>query len=228
VSPISVLEAQQELSRVVEESGPFDGCLGFCGGASIAAQLIISDLLDHPDKLASERPFRFAVFVNGATPFRVFRLGDEDVLPEKGPAHEMISEAENLLLRPSAVRKRGEVSEDQRLSHEQLKQLIDRFETRTLANGQSFISDGEYGMYRYNLNDNGGMPIIPFPTLHIRDPSEDLVGDVDHGMNLWKLCDPRLVREFHHTYGHDFPRGRREMKKISQLIRQTAQDAISI
>ncbi|KAH9904011.1 hypothetical protein F4778DRAFT_76876 [Xylariomycetidae sp. FL2044] len=240
VSPVSLLEAQRELERIVEESGPFDGCLGFCGGASIAAQLIIGDLLAHPDKPASERPFRFAVFINGATPFRAFRLDDPDadVDPERrGPAHAMIAEARSLLLRPSAVRQKGGDAgaaaaveeEEQRLSREVLERLIDRFETRYLRGGQSFISDGEYGMYRYSsAADNGGAPIIGFPTLHVRDPSEDLVGDVDHGLNLWRLCDPARAREFHHAYGHDFPRGRREIRKISQLIRETAQDALII
>ena len=222
----TVVRAEEDLLSLIEDEGPFDGCLGFCGGAMIAGQIILQDFLKYPDKQPSERPFRFAVFINGATPIRVFNLEDEELRPDVGPPHAIVAEAESILLRPSATRKKDEMSDEERIGYETLRELIGRFETRYLKNGQSFISDGEYGMYRYNLDDNGGKPIITIPTLHIRDPSEDLVGEVDHGMNLWQLCDPAFAKEFHHTYGHDFPRGRREMKKISQLIRETAQDSM--
>ena len=153
-------------------------------------------------------------------------MSDEEIRPEVGPPHDIVAEAESILLRPSATRKKDEMSDEERIGYEKLRELISRFETRYLEGGQSFISDGEYGMYRYNLDDNAGKPIITVPTLHIRDPSEDLVGEVDHGLNLWKLCDPAFAKEFHHSYGHDFPRGTREMKKISQLIRDTAQESM--
>ncbi|KAG9242828.1 hypothetical protein BJ878DRAFT_543891 [Calycina marina] len=79
ISSESVIQAEQELSRITQENDPFDGYLGFCGGASIAAQVMMRDLLAHP--------------------------------------------------------------EEERLSHEVLRGLIDPFETRYLANGQSFISE---------------------------------------------------------------------------------------
>jgi hypothetical protein len=227
VSPPSILQAENELFEIIEKEGPFDGVLGFSGGGGLAAQLVVSDLFRHPNKLPSERPFRFAIFINGTTPFRVFKLEDEDVLPGPETEDGMVSEARRILLRSSAVRKKAEISDEDRLGHDAMLSLIDGFETRTLRNGKSFLSDGSYGIYRYGLDDNGGEALIRIPTLHIRDPGEDEY-EVDQGINLLKLCEPSFVREFHHSYGHDFPRGRREIKQISQLIRETAQDSLYI
>ncbi|KAL9122565.1 MAG: hypothetical protein Q9187_000879 [Circinaria calcarea] len=227
ISPASIRQAEEELFEIIENEGPFDGVLGYSGGAGLAAQLIVRDLIENPKKLLSERPFRFAVFINGTTPFRIFRVKDEDILPGAGPAHDMIAEANRVLMRSSAVRKKEEVSDEDRMSHDAMLALIDGFETRTLRNGTTFISNGEYGIYRHSPDESNGEPLIRIPTLHIRDPGED-EDDVNHGLNLLKLCDPTLVREFQHTYGHDFPRGRKEMKQISQLVRDIAQDSFYI
>ncbi|KAI1505138.1 serine hydrolase FSH [Biscogniauxia marginata] len=227
ISPPSILQTEEELFEIIERDGPFDGVLGFSGGAGLAAQLIVRDLFKHPEKQPSERPFRFAIFFNGTTPFNIFRVDEADVLPEREPAHDMIAEAHKVLMRSSAVRKKEEISDEDRQGHDTMLSLIDKFETRTLRTGQSFISDGTYGIYRYSVADNNGEPLIRIPTLHVRDPGED-EDDVNHGLNLLKICDPAFVREFNHTYGHDFPRGRREIKAISQLIRDTAQDSLYI
>lgn len=212
---------------IIEDEGPFDGVLGYSGGAGLAAQLIIRDQERYPDKLPSERPFRFAIFFNGTTPFRIFKVDEENVLPGEQSADSMIAEARQVLMRSSAVRKKEEISDEDRQGHDTMLGLIDRFTTRTLATGQQFISDGTYGIYRYSLHDNGGDPLIRIPTLHVRDPGED-EDDVNHGLNLLGICDPAHVREFNHQYGHDFPRGRKEIKAISQLIRDTAQDSLYV
>ena len=63
----TVVRAEHDLLEPIEEEGPFDGCLGFCCGAMIAVQIMLQDFLRFPDKQPSERPFRFAIFINGAT-----------------------------------------------------------------------------------------------------------------------------------------------------------------
>jgi hypothetical protein len=40
------------------------------------------------------------------------------------------------------------------------------------------------------------------------------------------FCDARLRREYHHSYGHEFPRGYSEMKETARLMRDLA-DAVS-
>ena len=158
---------------------------------------------------------------------RVFPLSDEEIRPEVGPASRYSRGGGEHPSPPICYSKEGnEMSDEERIGYEKLREFTSRFETRYLEGRQSFISDGDYGIYRYNPNDNARKPIITVPTLHIRDPSKNLVREVDHGLNLWKLCDPVFAKEFHHSYGHDFPRGRREMKKISQLIRDTAQESM--
>jgi hypothetical protein len=227
ISAASIAQTETELLDIVEAEGPFDGVLGYSSGAGLAAQLIVRDQERYPNKMPSERPFRFAIFFNGTTPFRIFKVDEESILPGELPTDSMIAEAHKVLMRSSAVRKKEEISDEDRQGHDTMLALIDRFTTHTLATGQQFISDGTYGMYRYSKQGNGGEPLISIPTLHVRDPGEDQ-DDVNHGLNLLGICDPAFVREFNHSYGHDFPRGRKEIKTISQLIRDTAQDSLFI
>lgn len=94
-------------------------------------------------------------------------------------------------------------------------------QTRLLADGTPFLTDGVFGMTRFDPALHG--TLIDIPTLHVRCADD---GDVHStGKQLLKLCDPGQVREFHHQYGHDFPRGHVQMKKIAQLIRETAEAA---
>ena len=66
--------------------------------------------------------------------------------------------------------------------------------------------------------------MIDIPTLHIRSTDEDEV-DPHHGLHLLRLCDRSMAKEYHHAYGHDFPRGRKEMKEIARMIREMAEES---
>lgn len=88
-------------------------------------------------------------------------------------------------------------------------------DTRILADGTPFFSDGVYGMSRYDVRFHG--TLIDFPTLHIRCPEgEDIHSNGEHTL---ALCDPENAQEIHHTFGHDFPRGHQLLKHISQSFR---------
>ena len=103
--------------------------------------------------------------------------------------------------------------------------MLKSYQGKTLADGTPFISDGRYGLCRFEVAESGeGEPLIEIPTLHVRSLEEDLE-DPHHGLHLLGLCERENAREFHHAHGHDFPRGRLEMKKISGLIRELAEDA---
>ncbi|KAL5349426.1 hypothetical protein ACLOAV_005717 [Pseudogymnoascus australis] len=228
LSPSSIIEAENDILRITEEEGPFDGVLGYSGGAALASQIIIRDAIAHPFKSPNEFPFRFAIFINGASPLRAFRLsgpadclGDGTTNPE-----DLIKEAEGMFLRASATRKKNGVNDEDQPDREAMLRALASFKGHVLDDGTPFLTDGEYGLTRWNarteiVKDKGEI-LISIPTLHIRNPAEE---DMHHGEHLLTMCEPGLRREYHHGYGHDFPRGRREMKKIAELIRETAERA---
>lgn len=128
-----------------------------------------------------------------------------------------------MFMRPSALRHKDGVTEEDQADHASMLALLNACEGRVLRDGTAFISNGEYGLCRYEVREDEE-PLIEIPTLHIRSTEED-IEDPHHGLHLLSLCNRKNAREFHHGHGHDFPRGRYEMKKISQLIRQVAEEA---
>ncbi|KAI9732731.1 MAG: hypothetical protein M1818_007465 [Claussenomyces sp. TS43310] len=218
--PSSILQTEDELLELIENEGPFDGVLGYSGGASLAAQIIIRDAQQHPYKLPHERPFRFAIFINGASPLHVFSLADVELQDGDVDVSNLIHEAESMFLRPSAVRKKAGVSEEDQPDVNEMLALLAALKGKRLADGTPFLTDGVHGLTRYNALHQD--ILIDMPTLHVRSPVEE---DRHHGLHLWHMCDPTKRNEFHHRYEHDFPRGRVEMKKIAELIRETAEGA---
>ncbi|KAH6699032.1 serine hydrolase FSH [Leptodontidium sp. 2 PMI_412] len=221
LDPHSIIQTETELLQIIEEEGPFDGVLAYSGGASLAAQLIIKDAQDHPFKLPHERPFRFAIFINGASPLHVFNYADAELgadAEQDLDASTLIEEAAHMFLRPSAVRKKGQFDEEDQPDVNHMLELLATLKGKRLADGTPFLTDGKHGLTRYNALYS--RILIDIPTLHVRSPIEE---DRHHGLHLVEMCDPNTRMEFHHKYGHDFPRGRLEIKKIVELIRQTAE-----
>lgn len=223
LSPASILQTEEELEELIAREGPFDGVLGYSGGAALAAEIIIRDAMAHPFGLPEERPFRFAIFINGASPLRAFRLEDEELSEIKFDPSALLNEAQSMFMRPSALRHKEGVSPEDQADHTAMLALLKACEGKMLADGTAFISSGDFGLCRFEPGEDGE-PLIDIPTLHIRSLEEDEVSP-HHGLHLLGLCSKAIAREFHHAHGHDFPRGRAEMKKISQLIRDVAEDA---
>lgn len=178
------------------------------------------------DPFAMNPQIRFAVFINAASPLRVFELKDVDVSEREVDAGPLTSQAEKMFLRPSALRYKNGVSEEDRIDHTRLLELLKRLKGKRLVDGTSFLTDGQYGLCRWE-NTAVQEALIDVPTLHIRSTEED-EQDPHHGLHLLGLCDHSRAKEFHHAYGHDFPRGRSEMKRIAQLIRECAESAHSL
>ncbi|KAL1970829.1 hypothetical protein VTN77DRAFT_2663 [Rasamsonia byssochlamydoides] len=236
--PSSIIEAEDHLLEFIKEeasssssaaAGYFDGVLGYSGGAAFAAQAFIRHKLQNPPDCPPL--FRFAVFINGGTPLKAFSINDvSEVNKQDGSWDSSSSAAEEQLnrelvanfLRPSNLRARkGENLADAEAAIASRKKEIDKLRTGVLADGRAFIAAGgeaEVGVTRYDSERDG--TLIDIPTLHVRCPHEE---DPNNGLNLLKLCEPSLAREYHHPFGHDFPRGHVEMKKIAQLVRETAE-----
>jgi hypothetical protein len=64
--------------------------------------------------------------------------------------------------------------------------------------------------------------VIDVPTLHVRCREEE---DENLGVKLLGLCERGLVREHFHPFGHDFPRGQEEMRRIAEAIVDLAASA---
>lgn len=168
-----------------------------------------------------DRVFRFAVFINAASPLRVFSLDDVTATPLDFDTAPLTDQAKSMYLRPSALRKKDGVSEEDQVNHEQLLNRLENLKGMVLDDGTPFLSDGKYGLCRWEVQSDGE-PLIDVPTVHIRSTEEELT-DPHHGLHLLNLCDKEQAVEYHHAYGHDFPRGRAEMDKIAQMIRKVAE-----
>ncbi|KAH8703345.1 serine hydrolase-domain-containing protein [Talaromyces proteolyticus] len=218
--PSSIQQAEDDLLRLIRENGPFDGVLSYSGGTALAAQIIIRDALENPFRLPGDRPFRFATFINGVTPLKVFPINDAEFTEMTMQNSTLIREASALLLRDSATRVRKSKSHFDDHDPAAIKAELMALETKTLTDGRLCLSDGRYGITRYDSDIDG--ILIDIPTLHVRCPEEQ---DFHHGQHMTQLCDPEQSMQFHHHNGEDFPRGHAEMKKIAQMIRELAEKA---
>lgn len=220
VSPYSIQQVEVEMKILIENEGPFDGVIGYSGGASLAAQLLLKDAQENPTKLPHERIFRWAIFINGGTPLDVFDISDADILNgvvlDSAP-----QEAIEMLIQPSNTRVR-EGSERHHPEHDpkELLKEMSALKTRQLADGRIFMTDGKMGIARFDGLVQGAL--IDIPTLNVWNPN---VANKHWGQGLLELCEPGLVREHHHNHNHDFPRGHGEMKKIAKLIREVSEMA---
>ncbi|KMP01340.1 hypothetical protein CIRG_01481 [Coccidioides immitis RMSCC 2394] len=190
----------------------------FIQGAVPHTEALDPTFRENPWKLPHERILRWAAFINGATPLEIFRLSDVEarvgIVDDSAPEREL----KEIFLRPSNIRVRKENERHPGYDPEELRRNIMALETRQLADGRLFMTDGRMGGPRYEAAVQGSL--IDIPTLHVQCPTVD---NRHGGLELMKLCEPSLVREFFfHSHGHDFPRGHYEMK-IAELIREVAE-----
>lgn len=102
----------------------------------------------------------------------------------------------------------------------QIQKELSTLKIRQLADGRLFMTDGVMGVARYDAGIQG--TLIDIPTLHVRSPTTK---NRHWGLELMEMCEPPRVKGFFHQYDHGFPRGHLEMKKIAELIRETAEMA---
>lgn len=216
--PQSIIQTHEELLHIIRSHGPFDGVFAYSGGAALAAELLIEAARSES---AVEPLFRFAVFVNGASPLRVFEVDDVDTVSGHVDVSQTFQQAKEMFLRPSALRHKPGVSEEDQVDHKKLLELLSRLEGKMMSDGTAFLSDGTYGLCRWE-RIKLQPALIEIPTLHVRSTAEDHA-DPHHGKHLVELCDQFDVEEIHHEFGHDFPRGRQLMKQIADAIREMAE-----
>lgn len=152
------------------------------------------------------------------TPLEAFRLSDVDCLEGTIQESEPAKEAASILLRPSNIRVRKGTERHPEYDSEKIQAEIAALQTRQLADGRLFMTDGTFGVPRYDSAAQG--VLIDIPTLHVRSPTAE---NVHWGLALLELCERSSAKEFFHEYDHDFPRGRVEIKKIAEMIRETAE-----
>ncbi|KAI5460918.1 serine hydrolase FSH [Mariannaea sp. PMI_226] len=216
--PSSVQDAELHLLDLIQAEGGYDGVLGYSGGAAFAAQVMAR----HSRQGHSEPLFRFAIFINGGTPLKVFSLSEEETVEVSvDTAAALDKELRDTYLRPSNLRvRKGDNRADAEAAIASRKKEMDAVTMGQLADGRPFLADGEVGVTRYFGQIDGAL--IDVPTLHIRCPSEE---DPNLGLNLLNFCEPVLTKEHYHQFGHDFPRGLDEMRKMAEAIRELAESA---
>ncbi|KAH8880113.1 hypothetical protein GQ53DRAFT_755370 [Thozetella sp. PMI_491] len=201
-----VLETERQVLEIARDDGPYDGILGYSQGATLAAQTVIRHILDNPECSPSARPFRFAIFFNGATPSRIWEMAEE----EKSTLMPVMPDLEQ----PLALRFLHAMKANPLLHKTRL------FPAEVNYNGRgrrTILTDGKLGMTKLDAQLDGNL--INIPTLHVRCP-DDIP---EHGEELYNLCDPALAQEYFHIHKHDFPRGYDEIRQIARFIRSTAE-----
>ncbi|EDU39481.1 hypothetical protein A1F94_011940 [Pyrenophora tritici-repentis] len=143
--PASIRQTHEELLGIIRDHGLFDGVFGYSGGAALAAELIIEAAKSEP---ASEPLFRFAVFVNSASPLRVFYVDDVDTVSGHVNVSHTFQQAKEMFLRSSALRHKPGVDQEDQVDHKKLLGLLSRLEERMTTDGTTFLSDGIYGLCR--------------------------------------------------------------------------------
>lgn len=63
----------------------------------------------------------------------------------------LTEQAKAMYLRPSALRKKDGVSEEDQIDHEQLLARLDKFKGMVLSDGTPFLGDGKYGLCRWEV-----------------------------------------------------------------------------
>ncbi|KAG0649045.1 hydrolase [Hyphodiscus hymeniophilus] len=194
LDPEDTLSAEQDILDIVKEEGPFDGILGYSQGATLAAQVILRHTQQYPFAAHSERPFRFAIFINAGTPAKITPLTEEvkDVSSSELPAEDA-------------------------MLYSQLGKNNPNIRLAQYSNGRYIVTDGSFAMTKWDAVWDG--TVINFPTLHVRCPDDFKA----YGEELYKLCHPDLAQQVLHSHGHDFPRGYSEMRDIARLIKVTAE-----
>jgi hypothetical protein len=221
LDPASIIQTHCELEDIIANEGPFDGVFGYSGGAALASELILGQ-----DAFTLDPIFRFAIFVNGASPLRVFKLEDVEIAEgETFDSSAALEQARSMFLRPSALRNKDGVSEEDQNDHAKLLGLLDKLQGMKSSDGTAFLSDGVHGICRRERRAEDA-PLINIPTVHICGMVEDGT-DPHHGLHLLKLCNED-AREIVHEFGHDFPRGRQLMKQVAPAIRACAEDLLRL
>ncbi|KAK5682819.1 hypothetical protein LTR17_027371, partial [Elasticomyces elasticus] len=105
----------------------------------------------------------------------------------------MTEQAENMFLRPSLLRKKDRVSDQDQVDHTQLLSLLKKLKGKKLVDGTTFLSNGTHGLCRWELPADGA-PLIDLPTLHIWSTESD-ESDPHESLHLLRLCDPDQARE---------------------------------
>jgi hypothetical protein len=200
-----IVETELQVLQLAAENGPYDGILGYSQGATLAAQVLIKDALETAQDPKHHPPFKFAIFFNGATPSRVFKVPSKPVpiIPD--------------LTQPIALKFLHAMKANPLLGSTTLYPA-----EHPTQQGRQILTDGTLGMMKCDVALDGNL--IQLPTLHVRCETDV----AEHGEELYNLCDEQLAEQYFHIHKHDFPRGYKEMREIARLIRQIAERACEL
>lgn len=221
----SFIEAELDLLDLLrEEDPPFDGVLAYSSGAALAAQVFLRHERHRkslPQQANLSPLFKFAVFCNAVTPGRLFKLEDQGVGAEPSNDTMLKEEAMQFIdiisgFRMQAAPQMAPQIAKRRLMDEEV--VAKSFKAMTLSDGTPFLTDGIHCVAPFDPRHG---PELSIPTLHIRDLEEPR----QLGLGMLEICDARLAREYHHSQGHEFPRGYSAMKEIAHLIKDVADAA---
>ncbi|VUC29983.1 unnamed protein product [Clonostachys rosea] len=189
--PQSMQAAIEHLEEVIEESGPFDGVLGFSQGAA----LTISFLHQRTDK---PLPFKFALFFSS-------------VIPCSADA----AVCNNLIDRICPLDSSDTASEEQKLFSELLEQTVIPAQQHN-----SMLPDYDISIYRGDQELLQAPRLIP-PSLvkeKIQIPTVHMTGKKDASFmrSMSKaalgLCEKGTFKVLEHSGGHELPKAPADVK----------------
>jgi hypothetical protein len=163
--------------------------------------------------------FKFGVFCNAVTPGRIFELEKEGNGAETSMDRSLNEEALHYVGIIAGFRIRAVPQLEQQMRARRVKdeEILERqWKAMKLPDGTSFLTDGAYCVAAIDCTK----PPISIPTLHILDLQEPRL----LGLGMLEICDASTARVYHHSHGHEFPRGYSEMKELAGLIREVAEN----
>lgn len=191
------------LKKTIEESGPFDGVLGFSQGAATIVGYLLEQKTAYPDE---PLPIQFMILCSPTTPLSGDLDYSQQIFGSIGPEDEA-------RIRSSNDAQISQLPEPARTALTAFNGVID-VASEVTREPRSFYLDHPLSEIPCVLHPSLLLTRLPIPTLHVRGKNEPPAMR-DCSMMIESFCNTSKQRVFEHTAGHDIPRTRPE---IGQMV----------
>ncbi|KAJ5336905.1 uncharacterized protein N7506_004927, partial [Penicillium brevicompactum] len=205
-SPEGVGASYALLEKTIEESGPFDGVLGFSQGAATAVGYLLEQKTAYPDE---PLPFQFLVLCSPTIPLSGDLNYSQRIFGSLGPKDEA-------LIRSAQDEQISQLSQAARTALTKFNSVIDVLSPITHETRKFYLDNSLSGI-PCTLHPDLLPTRLPIPTLHVRGRNEPPAVR-DCGMMIESFFDTTKQRVFEHTAGHDIPRTRPELGRIVSAL----------
>jgi Serine hydrolase (FSH1) len=199
-------DAHRTISSHIDETGPFDGVLGFSQGASMALSYLLQHQIEFPEKPS---PFKFALCFSSTIPLSRDPKCHAEVL-------DSLSDAQRRSLLPLRSDDLAGLDITQRIFVNRLARAV---EAAVLCGrlGREFADDillpGNDHLVPRILHPDLTRERLNIPTVHVLG-KKDFPFMKEMTQNARNICEAELRRDVEHTGGHELPRTAKEIRAV--------------